>query len=84
MECEFENNPDAQSTYVKSAHKFLARFHGKFRIHPAKYFLAAIRLHGRQVTNQLVTRSPFCILAPTNTDGQERGDDPDGEICRGH
>lgn len=53
-------------------------------MHAAEDFFTAFRIHGGQVAHQLVPRSPFRILAPTDADRQKRGNDPNSDICSGH
>lgn len=72
------------SAYMKSSHQFLPGLHRELWIHAAENFFPALPIHGCQVAHQFVARSPFRILAQTDTDRQKRGDDPNSDICRRH
>jgi hypothetical protein len=62
----------------------LPGLHRELWVHAAENFFTAFRVHGRQVAHQFVSRSPFRILAPADTDRKKRRDNPNGDICRCH
>ena len=74
----------AGSENVKSSHQFLARFHRLRRIHPAEYFFPAFAIHCCKVAHQPVARFPFCVFAGANTQREQGGDDPNGNVGRGN
>jgi len=84
LKYEFENGMDGESAYMKSSHQFLPGLHRELWIHAAENFFTALLIHGCQVADQFVARSPFRILAQTDADRQKRGDDPNSDVCRGH
>ena len=74
---------DAGSDNVKSSHQFLARFHRLRWIHPAEHFFPTLTIHRCKLAHQLIARLPFCVFAEANAEREQRGDDPDGNVCRG-
>ena len=54
------------------------------RVHATEHLFPPFRIHGCQFTHQLIVRLPFRILARANADRQKRGDDPNGNVRRGH
>jgi hypothetical protein len=69
------------SFQTKPLHQFLADLHLQVRLQTAQNFLAAFRVHGREIAHQFVARLIFRVLAATDADGNESGDDPDGDVC---
>jgi hypothetical protein len=74
----------AGSENVKSSHQFLARFHRLRWIQPAEHFFPPLTIHCREFAHELVARFPFCIFAGANAEREQRGDDPNGNVCRGN
>jgi hypothetical protein len=73
-----------RSANVKPSHQFLPRFHCEFRIHSTKHLLAAFRVHRGEFAHQFVACFPFGVFARANANREKRGDDPNGNVCRGH
>ena len=71
------------SENIKSSHQFLARLHRLFRVHPAEHFLPTLTIHCCEFAHELVARFPFCVFAEPMPEREQRGSDPDGNVCRG-
>lgn len=61
-------------------HEFLPDLHLQVRLQTAQDFFATLRVHGREIAHQFVARLIFRVLARSNTDRDERGDNPNRDI----
>jgi hypothetical protein len=68
------------SFQTKPLHQFLADLHLQVRLQTAEEFLAPLGVHGGEIAHQFVARLIFRVLAQTDADGNESGDDPDGDV----
>src|SRR6266478_4240409 len=66
---------------AKSLHQFLPDLHLQIRLQTAQDFFAALRVHRREISHQLVARLIFRVLAQADADGDERRDGPDSNVC---
>ena len=72
------------SENVKSSHQFLARFHRLRRIHSTEDFFPPLTIHCCEFAHEPVARFPFCVFAGANTQREQHGDDPNGNVGRGN
>jgi hypothetical protein len=52
-------------------------------VEAAEHFLAALRVHGRQLAHEFIARSPFRVTAPPDAYREESGYYPNGNISFG-
>ena len=80
----FENRVGSHKSDIsfqtKPFHQFLTDLHLQVRLQTAEKFLAPLRIHGGEIAHEFVARLIFSVLAPTDADGNNGGDDPDGNI----
>src|SRR5436190_16511364 len=74
---------EARSENIKSSHQFLARFHRLRWIHPAEHLFPTLTIHCCEFAHELVARFPFCVFARANAEREQRGHDPNRDVCRG-
>src|SRR4030095_6598981 len=72
------------SENVKSPHQLLARFHRQLWVHPAEHFFPTFAIHCCEIAHELVPRFPLRIFAPATPEREQRGYDPNGNVCRGN
>src|SRR6266436_4424683 len=65
---------------AKAFHQFLPDLHLQIRLQTAQDFFAALRVHRREISHQLVARLIFRVLAQADADGDERRDGPDSNV----
>jgi hypothetical protein len=58
----------------------LTELHCQLGIEPAKHFFAALRVHGDEIVHQSITRFVFGITAQAETDRDDGGNDPYGQV----
>jgi hypothetical protein len=64
--------------------QLLTRFHRGFWVEAVQHFFAAHGIHGGEFTHQSVARLPFRVSAPADTNGNQGGNCPNGDVARGH
>lgn len=67
----------------KAAHQILAKLHRFFGIEAAENLFAPVGIHRGKVADEFLARLIFCVLAPTDPDRDESGDDPNDDVGRG-
>ena len=72
-----------ESENIKSSHQFLARFHRLRWIHTAEQFFPPFTIHCCEFAYELIARFPFCVFAEANSEREQRGYDPNGNVSRG-
>ncbi len=60
--------------------QFLSHFHRHLRVEAADHFLALLGVHRGKRTNKIVARFGLGVATPADSNGKNRGGDPDRDI----